>query len=64
MQAEILAEVPAHAFGEKLLPTVAVSGHGGVGILFLERWRLKGFLLISVVDAGRGGIEIAGHAVF
>ena len=36
-EAEVLAEVAAHALAEQLLPAVAVLRHGGVGVLFLER---------------------------
>src|SRR6185312_10028375 len=32
LDAEVFAEVAAHALAEELLPAVAVLGHGGVGV--------------------------------
>ena len=50
----------AHALGEKLLPAVAVFGHGRVGVFFLERRDASEVgLLVGVVNARRGGIEKA-----
>ena len=36
IQAEVLAEVPAHALGEQLFPAVAVFGQRGIGVLFFQ----------------------------
>src|SRR5580704_11138890 len=57
VEAEILAEMAAHAFGEKLLPAVAILCLRGVGVFFLEGRSFEGLLLISVVNAGRRGIK-------
>src|SRR5580704_1713364 len=54
---KILAEMAAHAFGEKLFPAVAVFGLRGVSVLFLEGGSFEGLLLIRVVDAGRRRIK-------
>ena len=37
LEAEVLAEVAAHALAEELLPAVAVFRHRGIGVGFLER---------------------------
>ena len=37
VEAVVFAEVAAHPLGEQLLPAVAVFGHRGVGVVFLER---------------------------
>ena len=37
LQAEVLAEVAAHALAEQLLPAVAVLGHGRIGVALLQR---------------------------
>ena len=36
LDAEVFAEVAAHPLAEELLPAVAVLGHGGVGVGFLQ----------------------------
>src|SRR5580704_12367137 len=57
VEAKILAEMAAHAFGEKFFPAIAVFGLGGVSVFFLERGSFEGFLLIGVIDAGRRRIK-------
>ena len=57
VEAEILAEMAAHPFAEKLFPAVAVFGQRRVGVFFLQRGGFEGPLLVGVVDAGGGGIE-------
>ncbi len=63
-EAEIFAEMAAHAFAEELFPAVAVFGQGGIGVLFLQGGDVFVALLVGVVDAGAGGVEIALDAVF
>ena len=57
--AVVLAEVAAHALAEELLPAVTVLGQRGVGVLLLERGDVRVALLVAVVDAGAGGVEVA-----
>src|SRR5580658_1401804 len=57
VEAKILAEMAAHAFGEKFFPAVAVFGLRGVSVFFLEGGGFEGFLLVRVIDAGRRGIK-------
>jgi len=59
LKAVVFFEVAAHALGEELLPTVAVFGKRGVGVLFFEGDDVGVGLLFGVVDAGRGGVEEA-----
>ena len=52
LDAEVFAEVAAHAFGEEFFPAVAVFGVGGVGVFFLEAGVVGFALFVSGVDAG------------
>src|SRR5581483_4194919 len=54
-EAEVLAEVAAHALGEELLPSVAVLGLGRVGIGLDQRASVRTELPFGRVDTGRGG---------
>src|SRR5580693_4840200 len=57
VEAKILTKMAAHAFREKLFPTVAVFGLRGVSVFFLEGGSFERLLLIRVVDAGRRRIK-------
>ena len=62
-EAVVLGVVLAEPLRDELLPAVGVLGLGGVGVLFLERGRRPGGLEVLRVDAGGGGVEVAGDAV-
>src|SRR5581483_10119712 len=52
LDAEVVAEVAAHALGEQLLPAVPVLGHGRVGILFAQGGHRSVLLEVDVVHTG------------
>src|SRR5581483_1535861 len=41
VEAEILAEMPAHALAEQLFPAVSILRHRGIGVAFLERSHVR-----------------------
>lgn len=57
LQAEVFAEVAAHALAEQFFPAVAVFGHGGVGVGFGECCHVGVHLFVGGVDAGGAGEE-------
>jgi len=52
-EADVLAEVPAQALGEELLPALAILGIGGIRVAFTERRRRRVALPRLGVDARR-----------
>src|SRR5580698_5803228 len=63
VKSEIFTEVAAHTLGEKFLPAVTVFGQRGVSVLFFQRRRFEGLLLVAVVNAGRRRVKKAGRAM-
>ncbi len=59
LNAEVLAEVAAHALAEQLLPPVSVLWHRRIGIRFLQRDNVLRDLLVRCIHARRGGIKKA-----
>ena len=57
VEAEVFAEVAAHALAEEFFPAVAVFWHGGVGVGFFEAGVGGVGLFFAVIDAGAGGVE-------
>ena len=58
-EAEIFAEVAAHALRKQFFPAVAVFGQRRIGVFFLQRGRFEGLLLVPVVNARGRRIEKA-----
>ena len=56
---EVLAEMAAHAFAEKLFPTVSILGHGGISIGLLECDHIRNRLFACCINACRRGKEEA-----
>ena len=55
LDAEVFTEVAAHAFAKELLPSIAVLGHRGIGVVFLEGGDVGIPLFVGVIDARAGG---------
>ena len=62
LQAEVFAEVAAHAFAEELFPTVTIFRHRRIGVGLLESSHIGVALFVSVIDASGRGVEKALHA--
>ena len=60
---EVLAEMAAHAFAEKLFPTVSILGHGWISIGLLECDHIRNRLFACCINACRRGKEEAVHFV-
>ena len=53
LDAEVFAEMAAHALAEQLLPAVAVLGQRGISVLFLQRGDVRVGLLVRVIHTSR-----------
>src|SRR6266487_3050468 len=56
--AKVFPEMATHPFAEQFLPAVAVFGHRGIRVGFLEGGDVRVALLVGIIDAGGGGVEI------
>jgi hypothetical protein len=60
---ELIGVVLAEPLADQLLPAIGVLGVGRVGVLLLQGGHVRVRLQVLGVDAGRGAVEVAGHAL-